>query len=305
MQTYFLVQAGDRMPRWCQLGHDGHGETCWIDFKGRRIPKDGVRLLAHVDGESVNATITDVPAAVAKLERDMAFRHLLDPWSDQGWISPEGRFYGCAFFAHDDLATSMLRKTVGELEWAGWVRVHADSYRRGELRRGMTSRQIATLEALGFTDVDGWGPRTRYEADRSAPAPSFAVEVPEGLAKPVSNDPEDIAAPGDGPTTAEGAFAALVQRLRSDGRIGPLFEDGVELIPDVGGGTWQWMLRFSDMDIGSPEEPVRLLSATGMHLRQSAFDTIEAAPWPFAGIHVDADALALLVVRARREVPKP
>ncbi|MFC6047413.1 hypothetical protein ACFPYM_06145, partial [Methylobacterium hispanicum] len=164
MPEYFLVDDGVRMPRWCELGH-AEGGPFWIDFKARRTPYDEGRPLAVVEAENPAALLRRRPPEIAALEREHASRLLLDPWSDQGWLSPEGRFYGCAFFAHDDLAHALLGKHVGELEDAGWIRVHADSFRSSLVYgRGTSARQADTLAALGFPDAHApGGRRSRHE----------------------------------------------------------------------------------------------------------------------------------------------
>jgi len=84
-EQFFLVDAG-AMPRWCVLAHTEEG-VFWIDMKARRTPFDAGKPLAHIDAHNITEAMTLVPEAVVDLEREIAFRFLLKPFSDQGWIS--------------------------------------------------------------------------------------------------------------------------------------------------------------------------------------------------------------------------
>jgi len=293
MPRYYLVDDGIHMPRWCQLaaGPDG---SFWIDFKARRIPYDDGQPLAHVEGEDMMTTVDGVPDEIAELERSYAFERLLDPWSDQGWIAPDGKFWGCSFYVHDDIAYALLRKHPAALEHQGWVRVHADSFRTDETFRRITKRQEATLLALGFPDaVPGSGGVRRFaEPDRNAPPPRYAVRRPAGMNR-IQAAPPAVARPND-------ALTRLAERLCECPELATLFGLPFEAIPEVGPGTWDWMLRWDEVDLGGEEPAAWLLEAEGLHLRATSFNTVEVAPWPEPGIHVEASTAALLPARAAR-----
>lgn len=302
MDTYFLIDRGEGMPRWCMLSKDRHGNPAWMDTKGRTCPKDKGRPLAHIDGERWDCTITDVPKVVADLERDLAQRHLLDPWSNQGWISPTGRFYGCSFYGHDDIAHALLRKPVHALEEAGWVRVHDDSYRAGGNwnRSQPNIRQEATLRLLGF-DTETYPRRGPYSADRSAPAPVFAVKPRAGLEPPRRSERP---AP---PAFTRALLGELVARLRDADPTGFLFAgEEPELVTDLGGGNWEWLLFFpvSGMNLGSGEPMRDLLASPGIHLHATSSDQVEMTPWHEPGFVVSACAADALA-SAGRCSPRP
>lgn len=299
-QTYYLVDPGRGMPRWCELAFDSDtGARIWIDFKARRMPYAAARPIAHVQGESQHATIDAVPEEVAQMERRLAFRHLLDPWSDQGWVSPDGRFYGCAYYEHDDIAQALLRKTPGMLEHLGWIRVHADSFRAGVTPERPTRRQADTLIGLGFADGEPGAERVRHHApDRDLPPPRFAVRPPPGL----QETPERVrAAPDPVSKPLAEALARLAERLASDEALAHIFAEAPEHVTDVGPGIWTWMLRFRDIDLGGEEHPEELVKAAGLHLRATSFDTIEVSEWPFEEIRIDPSATDLV----SRRMPSP
>ena len=292
MPEYFLVDDGVRMPRWCELGHAEDG-CFWIDFKARKTPYDAGRPLAVVEAENPSALLKRRPKEIADLERDHALRLLLDPWSGQGWLSTDGSFYGCSFFAHDDLAHALLGRHVGELEDAGWIRVHADSFRMSPVfRRETTARQIATLAALGFADSHApGGRRTWLEPPRDQPPPRYAYrpaasEVALGAA---ASDPAPAAEPD-----ADAAFRSLVTRLGGSDLLAGLFSQERTLVDDMGPGRWLWMFEFADVSVGSDETPAALAGAVGLHLHAVAFDQLEVSAWPFAGVDASDAALRLL-----------
>lgn len=302
MPEYFLVDDGVRMPRWCELGH-AEGGSFWIDFKGRRTPYDAGRPLAVVEAENPSALLTRRPKDIADLERDHALRLLLDPWSDQGWLSPDGRFYGCSFFAHDDLAHALLGRHVGELEDAGWIRVHADSFRTSPgFRRETTARQIETLAALGFADDHApGGRRTWREPPRDQPPPRYAYRSAATEAAPAAapSDPVPATEPD-----AEAAFLSLASRLAASDLLAGLFSQERTLVDDMGPGHWLWMFEFADVSVGSDEPPAALAGAEGLHLHAVAFDQLEISAWPFAGVDA-SDAARRLLASLPAAGPRP
>lgn len=50
------------------------------------------------------------------------------PEANSGWLSREGRFYGCPNYCHDVLAWCVLGMKVPELERLGWVRVYSENW---------------------------------------------------------------------------------------------------------------------------------------------------------------------------------
>jgi hypothetical protein len=56
-------------------------------------------------------------------ELDHSKTGLLKPDSVDGWLSPEGRFFGCDYYRHDAVAQLILKQTVTDLERQGWLRV--------------------------------------------------------------------------------------------------------------------------------------------------------------------------------------
>ncbi|AOG02777.1 hypothetical protein [Bosea sp. RAC05] len=307
MHDYYLVDDGQSMPRWCELAIDDAGPR-WIDFKGRRRAFGEGKAIAHVAGSNIHATL-DAPADIVAIERAAAFRFLLDPWSDQGWLNPAGRFYGCAFYAHDDIAYALLRMSPGTLEQKGWIRVHTDSFRMGMV--AITRRQEDTLFALGFENPEPGTRRThRHEPARDQPAPIFAVKpaaddierpAPASIQIVIHNVRSEAAPLAEPPRRPEPqpdhklvALRHLANRLAQVDELKAMFENAPEHVHDVGPGTWLWMLRFEELTFGGEEHPADVVGSKGLYLRATSFDTIEVAEWPFDEVKIEESAAKLI-----------
>ncbi len=188
---------------------------------------------------------------------------------------------------------------MGELELAGFVRVHRDVFLTGTLspHRGPTPRQARTLERLGF-DVESRR-RVPYEADRALPPPGFAVK-PRFEAEPTLPElPPEI-------PPCISAAAPLLDRMRASEALGFLFEaEEPELVTDLGGGNWDWLLHFpgGGLDVGTGETLRDLLGAPGLYLHAPAPDQVEVYAWHRPGIEA-SDAARETLDRAVRYVPR-
>ena len=91
---------------------------------------------------------------------------LLVPDSITGWISPDGKFYGCNQYDHAEVAVWVLQASERELERKGWVKIYRTPPVRGvdvpeDIRYGwfgeherLTSPQRKVLESKGFVLVE-------------------------------------------------------------------------------------------------------------------------------------------------------
>jgi hypothetical protein len=272
METYCLIDAGKSMPRWSILT-DFNGFLVWMDLKGRKTLYEDGKVLGHVSGNGYEDAMRSIPDDLVKLEQDYAYRYLLDPYSEQGWLAPDGSFYGCKFYAHDDLAYALIRKPTMALEYSGWVRVHADLFRLPEIGE-ITKRQESVLIKLGFEPWE-YTPRSHYDIDRSGPPPRYAVTAPD-----------DLVLPGDfAEEVVDVGLTRLVERMREHDLLAALLDKDHELIDDVGPGSWDWMIQWDGLSIGGEETVDELLRAEGLHLSRTSFDTIELSSWHDPGLH--------------------
>lgn len=84
---------------------------------------------------------------------DLDHSYLVEEDSEYGWVSPEGRFYGCDVRNHSYLARYLFRATEEELEEKGWAKIYMNFDRKRDwyCKKFLTEFQKATLERLGIT----------------------------------------------------------------------------------------------------------------------------------------------------------
>lgn len=141
--TYSLVKY-----RAAGSGDNAVYITTWVE--------DGGRMWRFYTGghfpKSTSDTVLETRQVSDLRELDWEKTSLLHPSSNSGWLSREGRFYGCMTKDHDKVADLILHKEVGELEKTGWVRVYSASewvcYQR------LSAEQRNWLSAHGHTVED-------------------------------------------------------------------------------------------------------------------------------------------------------
>lgn len=291
METFCLIDAGKHMAAWCILTTNREGELVWMDFKHRMVPYAQGKVLAHVAGESFWRAYENMSPEAVEIEKMYAYRYLLDPWAYEGWLSPDGKFYGCGFYGHDDIAQSLLRRTVGSLESEGWIRVHSNSFMTGrDYGRTITKRQISALEKLGFVEFEAPGRRSpHYMPDRNTPPPRCAVKPPAGFVHP--HDLEIVPEP---PIAEDHWLKRFVVRMKEFPVLAEVLSIEHELIPDFGPGTWDWGIQWYDFYIGSEEPPDELLKAEGLRLVKTSGDTMEIISWPKPGLSAESSERKML-----------
>lgn len=72
--------------------------------------------------------------------------------SVSGWLSRDGRFYGCPQRFHDTLAYCVLGARVSELENSGWVRVYTANHFVCEHRLSAEQRNWLSLKGYKVQD---------------------------------------------------------------------------------------------------------------------------------------------------------
>ena len=102
----------------------------------------------------------DVIAEAENFE-DLDWSCLLDPKSKLGWVSPDGRFYGCGYSDHADVASLYLKKSEKDLEDEGWVKIWWSNFnhvrRWSNTKLMLSEAQKITLEKLGLREYDDEG----------------------------------------------------------------------------------------------------------------------------------------------------
>jgi hypothetical protein len=90
---------------------DVGSEGYWMNTVGGMIPK------------TKGDTILDTKVVEDHSELDWSVTGYLITDTDCGWLSPEGKWYGCSFENHDLVADLILKQSRRDLDRAGWVRV--------------------------------------------------------------------------------------------------------------------------------------------------------------------------------------
>ena len=120
----------------------------WWEIAGDRLVNivgGGHRYIPSPDDRIVEAESFD----------NLDYSYLIKPDSPYGWISPEGRYYGCEYRDHGIVARRILKSNEYDLEQKGWVKVFRDyTQDRGWYcltNHGIpTGAQQVTLERLGL-----------------------------------------------------------------------------------------------------------------------------------------------------------
>jgi hypothetical protein len=85
---------------------------------------------------------------------ELDYSYLIKPDSEYGWVSPDGRFYGCKYADHSLMAKMYFKKSERQLEEEGWVKIFRDSYDRKPTwmsdKLMITGAQRITLESRGL-----------------------------------------------------------------------------------------------------------------------------------------------------------
>ena len=96
---------------------------------------------------------------------------LIDNDSRIGWLAPDGRFYGCGYMQHGNIADLVLRKSEIELENEGWVKMYKtqlfpSSPPEYYIRRGgcLTNEQVKVLAEKGY-EICPWDMEKNWNDD--------------------------------------------------------------------------------------------------------------------------------------------
>ncbi len=114
----------------------------WTNIMGGKCPRHtSDKILETVEAEDW-------------IDLDWTFTILHRPESRAGWVSPDGRFFGCDNQEHDLFAQLALKKTIGELERTGWARIYCDGFFRCARRLTAYQRNTMLLRGCDVDDSD-------------------------------------------------------------------------------------------------------------------------------------------------------
>lgn len=135
---YYLVSPGaetqgrKKKPFYWSLDEGGH----WTGVaRGIQRPKDEKDIVKEVvDADHLT-------------QLDWSKTPFFDNSLSTGWLSRDGRFYGCPAIHHDIMAFCVLGMKVPELERLGWVRVHPGWF---TCEKRLSPEQMNWLSERGF-----------------------------------------------------------------------------------------------------------------------------------------------------------
>lgn len=117
--TFYKVQQHYRnassSPFWATKEENQYGET-WRNIHGGwclRYPEDDILAVDEAK---------DRKDFIDRNRKDI-YSYLIKPDSDIGWLSPDGKFYGCDYANHDIFVNQYFGKTDMEMEKEGWIRI--------------------------------------------------------------------------------------------------------------------------------------------------------------------------------------
>lgn len=87
-------------------------------------PGTEIRVFNEMGGFHYHIIQEDDDIIYAESRRDLDHSFLLDPNSELGWLAPDGTFYGCAYYDHENVAYYVLKSSSMELEEKGWVKIY-------------------------------------------------------------------------------------------------------------------------------------------------------------------------------------
>ncbi len=118
----------------------------------------GERWIHFVEGcwpfKSEADIIAEVVHTKDVTDLDWSRTPLFDSDSSAGWLSRQGRFYGCPEKYHDKFAAYVLGIKVHELEKTGWARV-LDS-RSYAATKNLSVEQSSWLSQKGYRVYENW-----------------------------------------------------------------------------------------------------------------------------------------------------
>ena len=124
-----------------------------------KISEDGTKLINRCGGHhSYTPNENDIICEVESWD-DLDYSFLLKDESPYGWIDRNGRYYGCDYEDHDDIAEYVLKKTSRQLETEGWIKVYrsfrggAETYIDDKWSMLVSPEQLQTLIEKGLEDT--------------------------------------------------------------------------------------------------------------------------------------------------------
>lgn len=95
-----------------------------VDNGWWRISDDGTKLVNRCGGYHGYEPSEDDIVCEVDGWGDLDYSFLVKNDSPYGWIDRNGKYYGCEYEDHEDIAEFVLHKTSRQLEAEGWIKVY-------------------------------------------------------------------------------------------------------------------------------------------------------------------------------------
>ncbi|MBI1912915.1 MAG: hypothetical protein HYS21_13060 [Deltaproteobacteria bacterium] len=139
---YYLVALFD-------ADSDSQEQFCWMTYNGEK-------WVNALNGNWKPKHKKDIIAEIVEVEHitelDWSKTPLYNDELISGWLSRDGRFYGCPSKYHDTLAACVLGLKVPELENMGWVRVYDHNWFTCQHRLSAEQRNWLSQNGHRVTD---------------------------------------------------------------------------------------------------------------------------------------------------------
>lgn len=141
LRRYFLVRPG---------GQNKSGDkSFWMTDNGENWVEVGrSRWKVKHEADEVLESVTAEHLTMLDWRKTPYYA----PEASSGWLSREGRFYGCPTYCHDVLAWCVLGVKVPELERLGWVRIYSENWYVCQAR--LSAEQSNWLSLNGHKVID-------------------------------------------------------------------------------------------------------------------------------------------------------
>ncbi len=124
-----------------------------------KISEDGTKLLNRCGGyHSYEPSEGDIICEEDSWN-DLDYSYLIKNESPYGWIDRNGKYYGCEYADHDNIAEFVFNKTSWQLECEGWIKVYRgfarerETYINDKWSHLVTPEQLQTLSEKQLEDT--------------------------------------------------------------------------------------------------------------------------------------------------------
>jgi hypothetical protein len=98
------------------------GNVTWLEIRGKLLENC---LGGRMEFDRMTQEPLEIVEAESMDDLDWSGTSFDDANAKEGWLAPDGKFYGCSFGSHDIAARYMFKKSPSEVRLCGYGKVHA------------------------------------------------------------------------------------------------------------------------------------------------------------------------------------